>query len=109
MTIENVQRMNKYAKYVNEMNLPKIEEGGHSPRISGPPLPNRFTRNHDRVKSMNIHHGMSPAFAGEIHEGLPKKKLIWELEKLKRPSLPDINSNSPTKPLGISDRYRDYL
>jgi hypothetical protein len=48
---ENVMRKNMYAKYVKEMNLPKIEEGSKSPVRE--PLPNRFThRNHDRNKSV---------------------------------------------------------
>lgn len=52
---ENAMRINMYAKHVKEHNLPKLEEGGASPRIeSKQPLPNRFTRNHARIKSMNI-------------------------------------------------------
>jgi hypothetical protein len=49
---ENAMRKNMYAKYVKEMNLPKIEEG-MQPIIDRSPLPNRFTsRNHNRNKSM---------------------------------------------------------
>lgn len=49
---ENVMRKNMYAKYVKEMNLPKIDEG-MQPIVSRSPLPNRFSsRNHNRNKSM---------------------------------------------------------
>ena len=49
---ENVMRKNMYAKYVKEMNLPKIEEA-MQPIIDRSPLPNRFSsRNHNRNKSM---------------------------------------------------------
>ena len=49
---ENINRKNMYAKYVKEMNLPKIEEG-MQPVASRSPLPNRFSsRNHNRNKSM---------------------------------------------------------
>jgi hypothetical protein len=81
-------------------------------------LPNRFTRNHDRVKSfaLNKLHGM---FAVDNNDGgtldtsaaPPKKKLVWEIEKPKRSSVPDIitSSQSQAKPIGITDRYKDYL
>lgn len=49
-----------YAKQVKEMHLPKIEEGGASPRPKeSSPLPNRFTRNHERNKSMQVNKTVS--------------------------------------------------
>lgn len=52
-----------FAKYVKEMNLPKIAEGGSSPRVyHNEPMPNRFTRNHERHRSLNVNkvNGSSP-------------------------------------------------
>ena len=55
---DNLSRKNMYAKYVQEMNLPKIEETGGQPIIDRSPMPNRFTsRNHNRNRSMILGHG----------------------------------------------------
>ena len=55
MAKENLTKMNMYAKYVKDMNLPKIEEGGASPKAHPPKnLPNRFTRNHEKNKSVAL-------------------------------------------------------
>jgi hypothetical protein len=57
---DNMMRKNMYAKYVQEMNLPKIEEGGALPVIDRSPLPNRFTsRNHQRNRSMILASGIN--------------------------------------------------
>ena len=94
---ENAMRKNMYAKYVKEINLPKIAEG--SPIIvSKDPLPNRFThRNHQRNKSMHVKDdsgtaGLLSESQLEVDKSTARKKLlIWELEaKKKRQSVQEL-------------------